>query len=234
MAGENQTKRLIACCDGTWSDRCVKSVILPSSFSNPSISDNGYLPSSLVPYYPEARVQVPTNVTRISKALRNTGLDGKMQIVYYHSGVGTGSNIVDAVAGGLFGVGISETIRAAYSFITTNYTPGDEIILIGFSRGAFTARSVAGMIRAVGLLTRRGMNDFYPIYTDQKNFTNPTYHDVYPNLPFPNKPMGRYAAIEYKRKLWKASPNHGLSAPPLTCDRRTLPASMIRMEAQYV
>jgi hypothetical protein len=54
----------------------------------------------------------------------------------------------------------------------TNYTPGDEIVLIGFSRGAFTVRSVAGIISDIGLLTREGMNDFYPIFKDQENFKN--------------------------------------------------------------
>jgi uncharacterized protein (DUF2235 family) len=39
-----------------------------------------------------------------------------------------------------------KNVREVYSFIASNYAPGDEIILIGFSRGAFTARSVAGMV----------------------------------------------------------------------------------------
>lgn len=48
-------------------------------------------------------------------------------------------------------------VREAYSFLAANYCSGDEIILIGFSRGAFTARSVAGLIKDIGLLTREGM-----------------------------------------------------------------------------
>lgn len=72
--------------------------------------------------------------------------------------------MVDTISGGLTGRGISENIREVYSFLAANYTPGDEIVLIGFSRGAFTVRSVASMIRDLGLLTRAGMNVFYPIF----------------------------------------------------------------------
>lgn len=142
-------------------------------------------------------------MTRISRALRRVGSDGKPQIIYYHSGVGTGSSTVDTITGGLLGKGISENIREAYSFVAANYTPGDEIILIGFSRGAFTVRSVASMIRDIGLLTRVGMNYFYPIFKDQENFRNYSYHDIFPDIPFRNKPHGPNAASEYKERLEK-------------------------------
>jgi hypothetical protein len=155
----------------------------------------------LIPYVPTGTLQVPSNVTRISRALEKTSPDGRRQIIYYHSGVGTGSSTLDAISGGLLGVGISENIREVYSFITANYEPGDEIILIGFSRGAFTARSVAGMIRDIGLLTRDGMTDFYPIFKDQENFANDDYHDIFPTIPFSDKPHGRHAAEEYKQRL---------------------------------
>ncbi len=94
-----------------------------------------------------------------------------------------------------------KNIREIYSFIAANYVPGDEIILIGFSRGAFTARSVAGMIKNIGLLTRAGMNDFYAIFKDQENFRTPHYNDIFPNNPFPNKPRGNNCARDYKRRL---------------------------------
>jgi hypothetical protein len=99
------------------------------------------------------------------------------------------------------GRGISENIREVYSFIAANYTPGDEIILIGFSRGAFTARSVAGMIKDIGLLTRDGMSYYYPIFKDQENFRNQNYTDPFPEIPFPRKPKGSDAAMEYKQRL---------------------------------
>ncbi|RFU31036.1 hypothetical protein B7463_g5331, partial [Scytalidium lignicola] len=182
-------KRLLLCCDGTWMD-----------------SDNGFTKPTLIPYQPNASLQVPSNVTRISRALTKVGLDGKHQIIYYHSGVGSGGGAVDALTGGLLGTGISENIREVYSFIVANYVPGDDIILIGFSRGAFTARSVAGMIKDIGLLTRDGMRYFYPIFKDMENSANPHYHDKFPDIPFPNKPTGSdqdEVQRRYKAKLEK-------------------------------
>lgn len=185
-APHHARKRLVLCCDGTWMD-----------------SDDGFQRPTLIPYVPTGSLQVPSNVTRIARALKRTGLDGIPQIIYYHSGVGTGSTFLDAITGGLMGTGISENIREVYSFIAANYTPGDEIVLIGFSRGAFTARSVAGIISDIGLLTREGMNDFYPIFKDQENFKNNRYHDIFPTIPFSNKPRGEDAQAEYKRRLEK-------------------------------
>jgi hypothetical protein len=87
---------------------------------NRAIVINVFVPPSLIPYYPYTRVQVPTNDTRISRAPSHTGLDGKLHIIYYDSGVETGLNVTDAFAGGPFGLGISETIRAAYCSVTAN------------------------------------------------------------------------------------------------------------------
>jgi hypothetical protein len=83
--------------------------------------------------------------------------------------------------------------------------PGDEIILIGFSRGAFTARSISGLIRDIGLLTRDGMADFYAIFRDIQNSKNPNYHDIFPTIPFPNKPHGKDMVERYRKRLLKVS-----------------------------
>lgn len=94
-----------------------------------------------------------------------------------------------------------QNIREAYSYICANYVDGDEIVLVGFSRGAFTARSIGGMISDLGLLTREGMDFFYPIFKDMQNWMDIDYEDQFPQLPFPNKPKGPHAADEYRRKL---------------------------------
>ncbi len=57
--------------------------------------------------------------------------------------------------GGAFGFGLSQNVISSYRFLAQNYEPGDEIFIVGFSRGAYTARSLAGMIGRVGLLTER-------------------------------------------------------------------------------
>lgn len=56
-----------------------------------------------------------------------------------------------------------------------NYEDGDEIVLIGFSRGAFTARSIGGLIGDIGLLTKKGLGSFYPIFKDWMNQVNASY-----------------------------------------------------------
>ena len=79
---------------------------------------------------------------------------GSYQLVYYISGVGAGSYAADRLLGGAFGFGLFHNVIACYRFLAQNYEPGDEIFIIGFSRGAYTARSVAGMVGRVGLLTK--------------------------------------------------------------------------------
>ena len=64
-------------------------------------------------------------------------------------------------------------MREAYGFLCNNYDYGDEIYITGFSRGAFTARSVAGLIGRCGILTKRGLEQFYEAfdyYEDYKNY----------------------------------------------------------------
>ncbi len=81
------------------------------------------------------------------------------QITYYGQGVGTG-NLVDHYSGGAFGDGLEDNIHEAYRFLVANYELGDEIFLFGFSRGAFTARSLAGMIRKCGILRREAADRY--------------------------------------------------------------------------
>jgi uncharacterized protein (DUF2235 family) len=68
-------------------------------------------------------------------------------------------------------------------------------------RGAYTARSVAGMIGDLGLLTREGMEFFYPIFKDMQNWRTPAYADPYPGVPFQNKPRGENAEESYRQML---------------------------------
>ncbi|WP_343604114.1 DUF2235 domain-containing protein [Fluviicola sp.] len=77
--------------------------------------------------------------------------NGDVQSVYYHEGVGTGDS-KDKFLGGFTGKGIDDNILELYKFIIERYTPGTEIFLFGFSRGAYTVRSLAGLIRNCGIL----------------------------------------------------------------------------------
>lgn len=113
--------------------------------------------------------------------------------------MGTGIGLYDRIVGGGTGLGLSEHIREAYDFIVNNYVAGDEIFLLGFSRGAFTARSISGLIGSIGILTKAGLPEFYEIFKDFENSRNPNYRPAYPNVPFPNKPNIRDPT--YRREL---------------------------------
>lgn len=95
----------------------------------------------------------PTNVQRIAQFVRPTAQDGTTQTLYYDPGVGL-KNALDRVAGGAFGIGLDGEIEEAYSFLSMNYEIDDEIYLFGFSRGAYTVRSLAGLIRCCGIVRR--------------------------------------------------------------------------------
>ncbi|KAK1658105.1 hypothetical protein BDP55DRAFT_708398 [Colletotrichum godetiae] len=95
--------------------------------------------------------------------------NGTHQIIMYHPGVGSSDSAVDKFTGGLFGVGLDQAIREVYNTICTSYVDGDDIILIGSSHGAFTARSVADIIAAVALLMPMGLDHFYAMFEDHEN-----------------------------------------------------------------
>ena len=123
-------KRIVIACDGTW-----KRIDAPD----------------------------PTNVARLAQAVLPVAPGRVPQIVCHLDGVGTGqgtgrvSRALDRALGGAFGQGLMASVAAAYRFLVFTWAPGDEIQLFGFSRGAYTARSLAGLIRNVGILPRRVM-----------------------------------------------------------------------------
>lgn len=91
-----------------------------------------------------------TNVVKLAQAVKAVASDGVSQLVYYNSGVGTGGR-VDRLLGGLFGKGIRSNVKRALAFLALNYQAGDEIYIFGFSRGAFSARALAGVVGAGGI-----------------------------------------------------------------------------------
>src|SRR6201992_4243353 len=101
-----------------------------------------------------------TNVALLARSVHATqATGGVMQVVLYLRGVGTSGLQTEVLIEGMTGLGLDENIRSAYMFIAQNYLPGDEISLFGFSRGAYTARSLAGFIGACGILKRQRLGD---------------------------------------------------------------------------
>jgi uncharacterized protein (DUF2235 family) len=95
----------------------------------------------------------PTNVVKIARSIAPIAPDKSHQVVFYDEGVGTGPGL-DRWMGGVFGSGLDKNIEDAYRFLMYNYEEGDAVFLFGFSRGAYTVRSTAGLIRKVGLLKK--------------------------------------------------------------------------------
>lgn len=122
----------------------------------------------------------PTNVLKMAQAIRVVDDQGIPQIVHYDEGVGTG-DMVDKYGGGAFGWGIDEKIQDVYRFLAFNYEEGDQIYLFGFSRGAYTVRSLAGLIYCSGLLRRqhiRKAKEAYELYRHRGKHTNPSGQDA--------------------------------------------------------
>lgn len=90
-----------------------------------------------------------TNVYKLFKAIPIAS----DQMAFYDDGVGSDGNPIDRALGGAFGDGLFQKIKDGYTKIAHVYEEGDEIFLFGFSRGAFTARCLAGMIAICGLPT---------------------------------------------------------------------------------
>lgn len=122
-------KNLIVCCDGTWNDQ--------------QNMDDG--------------VPAPTNIKKIFDASIDGALNPdetngiEYQLTRYQAGVGT-EGLLDKMIGGLLGKGLSEDIRDCFQWLSDKYTAGDKIFIFGFSRGAFAARSLAGLIGKYGLV----------------------------------------------------------------------------------
>jgi uncharacterized protein (DUF2235 family) len=90
-----------------------------------------------------------SNVWRLYEALDRTKPD---QAAYYIKGVGTAGWAPLAAIDGATGIGVPSNVRKLYRFLCWNWEPGDEIYIFGFSRGAFTARTLAGLIASQGLV----------------------------------------------------------------------------------
>jgi len=86
------------------------------------------------------------------------------QVVFYQAGIGSEQNIYSRYVDGTTGSSLAEKVQEAYAFIAHNYAPGDEVFLFGFSRGAYTARMVAGFIGYIGILDRTAMDSFADIF----------------------------------------------------------------------
>jgi hypothetical protein len=150
------SKTIVLCADGTWNGP-----------DKPDEAPDGHAPTNDSGCEPQL-----TNVCKLfawlSGDLQPDGTswgglemekslvdpaDGQIvQIAKYIHGVGDSTKLPDKIAGGAFGVGVTARIARGYTYISRNYVAGDRIVIVGFSRGAYTARALAGLIAGEGLL----------------------------------------------------------------------------------
>jgi uncharacterized protein (DUF2235 family) len=135
----------------------------------------------------------PSNVAILSRAIKpytekSHAHPQVQQVVYYQAGVGTTASYFDRFKGGAFGQGLRENVRDAYLYISLNWTEGDEIYLFGFSRGAYTARALGGLICDFGLLKQTGTDGWTKLYHHycKNKFKisdefKDDFDDIYPN-----------------------------------------------------
>ncbi|XDG08915.1 hypothetical protein ABKA04_008530 [Annulohypoxylon sp. FPYF3050] len=177
---ENGMKRLFVCCDGTWKN--ASNTIAP-----------------------------PTNVARLARSVDRHGHDIEQavpQITSYAGGIGTTSVLpvpLDYLYSGLTGEGLERSILEAYCFLCNNFnfaSGKDDIILIGFSRGAFAARCLACFISEIGLIRRKHLSllpNVFESWWRGKGKIDPKYREAEISLPVRIKVLAEWDTVS---ALW--------------------------------
>lgn len=110
----------------------------------------------------------PSNVLKVARALLPVDTNGVSQFVVYIQGLGTRGR-VDRLTGGAIGIGLEANILQAYRAILDNYAAGDELFFFGFSRGAFTIRSLIGFMNRVGIVDKSDDHSLMRMYDVYKS-----------------------------------------------------------------
>lgn len=110
-----------------------------------------------------------TNVVRMARVIAPFDDAKNTQVVFYDWGVGSDGN---KILGGIAGVGLEKNIKDCYRFLVHNYNPGDRLFFFGFSRGAYTVRSLAGLVRKAGILKREHAGLIAQCYSQYRRRSN--------------------------------------------------------------
>ena len=133
------SKRVILCFDGEWNCPPGPGVWSFSSPHSLKQLQSGARPDSLS----------STNVFRLYQSILPRAGDGRIQQKWYDSGIDL--PWFHRFREGSFGCGLDRSILLGYAYLIATYEPGDEVFLYGFSRGAYVARSLVGLLATVGL-----------------------------------------------------------------------------------
>ncbi len=145
------SKNIVFCADGTWNNPDDDDVIQ----LKPDPSSNVFKLFTLLSGRMVSKTKVEDATGEIIEREKKLATGDTQQIAKYINGVGNAQNKIQQLIGGGFGPGLIARIVRGYTFISRNYTPGDSIHIIGFSRGAYTARALAGLIVSQGLLSNK-------------------------------------------------------------------------------
>jgi uncharacterized protein (DUF2235 family) len=149
-----------------------------------------------------------TNVFKLYEAVDQSGshVDPTMtpQVAIYHDGVGTESIRWLAILAGATGWGLTRNVKQLYGELARVYAPGDKIFLFGFSRGAFTVRTLAGLINACGVLDlsnypsnaafEKGVDAAYSEYRQK-------YNSLLTQLFYETKPLDAARVAELRKRF---------------------------------
>ncbi|MDK1378187.1 MULTISPECIES: DUF2235 domain-containing protein [unclassified Sinorhizobium] len=134
-----------------------------------------------------------TNVWRLRSLCADKDLEGRQQLRYYDTGV-------NGVIGGGWGKGLTENVQEAYNWLVENYEDGDQIFIFGFSRGAHTARSLAGFVSICGLLKPGGALGVDQLYERYRNDDDRTIYKLQTFQPQSITPEERWM-LKYSRPV---------------------------------
>lgn len=139
-------KKIVFCADGTWNH--------PGQDENDDqIPDQTNVFKLFMCLQGDPTIETTLKRNEQEKELVKD--DKTVQAAKYIHGVGDSRSPIRRIIGGAFGAGVIARIVRGYTFISRNYEPGAEIFIVGFSRGAYTARALAGLIASQGLLKKR-------------------------------------------------------------------------------
>jgi hypothetical protein len=180
-------KRIVICYDGTW-----------NALANP---------------------EEVTNVVRVAQAIKSVSANGITQMVYYNAGVGSGGPI-DRLMGGAFGAGLRDNVKRGLAFLSLNWDPeepgnkvADEIYVFGFSRGAYSARALAGVIGAIEGIPRQSSFDqletiwnYYRKSKEERERQRAEIADLIYTMPAEKKPIIKCVGV------WDTVGRYGIPA----------------------
>ncbi len=151
-------KRIVFCADGTWNGPEQETGVSATDGDDDAGELSGAAVTNVIKMFVNLAGQETPASAGAQKEKEKVCTDSAgvlQQVAKYIHGVGDSQDVVVKLLGGMFGMGVVARIVRGYTYISRNYREGDQVHILGFSRGAYTARALAGLITSAGLLDVR-------------------------------------------------------------------------------